>query len=1034
MNYRVNGLCPDDWSLAQKLILRGREPLPGRRCFAKAIPKVGLYSFPISRWKNVSDKVLSWSGLGCKNLECLNGKELSKDRVGCFDSANGCENKRYVKARGKNDFLIDDVLALGSGGIRIGLVVLPATMNLRARIWAVSCAHVVQVTLCCVSSVGISVNLCGSPELRRDCWRGRHIARVIPELGVPNVRGAAWLLRLRLVPIGAIVGMPPGMTLNQAQMLIRVSEALAQFRVDHRIPDDVVIERPGPNDDADWVEGEGNWMPNRTWFIYQAGLRFPLSKLLRTVLSICGLTFMQISVNFVQTVLVVEALMQREGLEFTAEDLFHVYCVVKPRKNFEAQMLEGNHYLRLRKPNQPQMRLVTDFPDKDQYLNDFIWVSGQWEFPTDKPDPFSVPRHRGYVPIAAISFVNNCGRSRKVSDLLGYVPLYRYTIPLRAARQGRPILPPLQIRRPSSRPRSSLSDEVSDLFEGTSVKLQRLLEEVEGESSGSSESSSSSWDVYLRDKGLNDEAEVEDGEEVDQVLAAVPLVPAPLVPIPEPINLPSSDFDIAIIEPREIVEHYYSHSGSSSSESQGNEEIMAPKVTSADTSKDHETCVALGNAVMLPQDVVDHAAETTAEFEGKLVMLGAQAFACGEVYKKLFDRAFERAGDVYEKQLAELRPGIFQEGWLACLKELKIPPDHPAWSSPAPPVQLLAFPERYSPINLPDFNEEEYATLPADEGNIITAILNSHSLCISIRLLLPFLMCFDLGLGLYFLLRTIFLESLHNADSNSARFISPLHILARDLRWIRHMSDLRKARLTPSRDLIELTCKKYWTSSELGKTRLAFPSVFTKYYLIKANEGSLVLRKARLNHSHDLIELTCKKYQTSSKLGKARLAFPSVFTKYYLIKANEGSSDLRKARLTPSRDLIELTCKKYWTSSEHGKARLAFPSVFTKYYLIKANEGSSVLRKAWLTPSRDLIELTCKKYWTSSELGKARLAFPSVFTKHYWIKANEGSSVLRKARLTPSRDLIELTCKKYRTSSELGKARLAFPSVFTKYY
>ncbi|GFZ08339.1 S-adenosyl-L-methionine-dependent methyltransferases superfamily protein [Actinidia rufa] len=53
------------------------------RCFAKAIPKVGLYSFPISLWKNVSDK-------------------------------------RYVKARGKNDFLIDNVLALGSGGIKIG--------------------------------------------------------------------------------------------------------------------------------------------------------------------------------------------------------------------------------------------------------------------------------------------------------------------------------------------------------------------------------------------------------------------------------------------------------------------------------------------------------------------------------------------------------------------------------------------------------------------------------------------------------------------------------------------------------------------------------------------------------------------------------------------------------------------------------------------------------------------------------------------------------------------------------------------------
>ncbi|GFS32081.1 hypothetical protein Acr_00g0020710 [Actinidia rufa] len=312
-------------------------------------------------------------------------------------------------------------------------------------------------------------------------------------------------------------------------MLVRDSEALAQFCVDHRIPDDVVIERPGPNDDVDWVEGEGNRIPIRTWFIYQAELRFPLSKLLRTVLSLCGLTFMQISVNFVRTVLAVEALMQREELEFTTEDLLHVYCVVKPRKNLETQMLEGNHYLRLRKPNQPQTRLVTDSPDKDQYLNDFIWVSSQWEFPAGEPDPFSIPRHRGYVPVGP-------------------------------------------------RPRSSLSDEVSDLFEGTSAELQRLLEEAEGESSGSSESSSSSWDVDLGDEGLDEEAEVEDGEEVDQVPAAAPLVPIPLVLVPKPINIQSSDSDIATVEPREIVEHSYSRSGSSSSDSQGNKEIMAPKL------------------------------------------------------------------------------------------------------------------------------------------------------------------------------------------------------------------------------------------------------------------------------------------------------------------------------------------------------------------------------------------------------------------------------------------------------------------------
>ncbi|KAJ7957849.1 S-adenosyl-L-methionine-dependent methyltransferases superfamily protein [Quillaja saponaria] len=120
MSYKVSGPCPDDWSLAQKLILRGCEPLARRRCLAKSIPKVGLHPFPNSLWKPVGNKTVNWSGLGCKNFECLKGKKLGRDCVACFDLVNGYENQRFVKATSKNDFLIDDVLSLGSGGIRIG--------------------------------------------------------------------------------------------------------------------------------------------------------------------------------------------------------------------------------------------------------------------------------------------------------------------------------------------------------------------------------------------------------------------------------------------------------------------------------------------------------------------------------------------------------------------------------------------------------------------------------------------------------------------------------------------------------------------------------------------------------------------------------------------------------------------------------------------------------------------------------------------------------------------------------------------------
>lgn len=122
MHYNVFGNCPDDWSLAQKLILKQCEPLPRRRCFAKSVSsKVKfLHPFPVSLWKAVSNKTVNWNGYSCKSFECLNGKRLNKDCIHCFDLVNGYENQRFVKSKSKNDFLVEDVLKLGNGGIRIG--------------------------------------------------------------------------------------------------------------------------------------------------------------------------------------------------------------------------------------------------------------------------------------------------------------------------------------------------------------------------------------------------------------------------------------------------------------------------------------------------------------------------------------------------------------------------------------------------------------------------------------------------------------------------------------------------------------------------------------------------------------------------------------------------------------------------------------------------------------------------------------------------------------------------------------------------
>ncbi|GFY89066.1 hypothetical protein Acr_06g0010060 [Actinidia rufa] len=80
-----------------------------------------------------------------------------------------------------------------------------------------------------------------------------------------------------------------------------------------------------------------------------------------------------------------------------------------------------------------------------------------------------------------------------------------------------------------------------------------------------------------------------------------------------------------------------------------------------------------------------------------------------------------QAGYNYGKKLGELCPGIFQNGWMAYLKE-GIPPDHPAWSAAAPEVKPMDPSQPYSSLVLPGFNEEEYMKEPSDEKSFEVAV------------------------------------------------------------------------------------------------------------------------------------------------------------------------------------------------------------------------------------------------------------------------------------------------------------------------
>ncbi|CAL9013055.1 unnamed protein product [Prunus brigantina] len=95
MSYKVNGSCPDDEFLAQRLLLKGCEPLPRRRCRpASNANYVEPYPLP-------------------KRFD---------DCIDCFD-LEGNEKTRWGKGKGGGlDFGVDEVLGFKKPGtIRIGL-------------------------------------------------------------------------------------------------------------------------------------------------------------------------------------------------------------------------------------------------------------------------------------------------------------------------------------------------------------------------------------------------------------------------------------------------------------------------------------------------------------------------------------------------------------------------------------------------------------------------------------------------------------------------------------------------------------------------------------------------------------------------------------------------------------------------------------------------------------------------------------------------------------------------------------------------
>ncbi|XP_028805055.1 uncharacterized protein LOC114759974 [Neltuma alba] len=141
MDYDIGEMCNDDWKLAQKLMVHGCDPLPRRRCLARA-PRLYMQPLPINEsiWKLPDDRNVRWSQYRCKNFTCLAGNTTRKGFFKCSDCFNLTHHEmpRWVtldpsSENQTSDFLISDVLQIKPGEIRIGLDFSVGTGTFAAR-------------------------------------------------------------------------------------------------------------------------------------------------------------------------------------------------------------------------------------------------------------------------------------------------------------------------------------------------------------------------------------------------------------------------------------------------------------------------------------------------------------------------------------------------------------------------------------------------------------------------------------------------------------------------------------------------------------------------------------------------------------------------------------------------------------------------------------------------------------------------------------------------------------------------------------
>ncbi|GFZ09871.1 hypothetical protein Acr_21g0004700 [Actinidia rufa] len=140
---------------------------------------------------------------------------------------------------------------------------------------------------------------------------------------------------------------------------------------------------------------------------------------------------------------------------------------------------------------------------------------------------------------------------------------------------------------------------------------------------------------------------------------------------------------------------------------------LGRQLTYNNTSRNFEIYLAIVQAIILSCDIIELQKEDEVMTCILLIMQNFQRSMVNYQHEKKHSNDLKKV----QKKVTVLedKAEAFNQGWLACLKELNIDSDHSAWFATRPP---MAYPEPclepYFAILLPGFDAEEYITQPVE--------------------------------------------------------------------------------------------------------------------------------------------------------------------------------------------------------------------------------------------------------------------------------------------------------------------------------